>query len=151
VKWVLRSERSRGERSGPFTVHPDGRTEFHPIVLPDTKNEIEDAILKAALNGKLLDLRTFYGLKSDPVRNPEDHFDFTLDTMAGVKYLDLMEVAPLKGSGGSYEKVGNIIKLAEQMDAVYAEIKKRRQSTDPIRAHLFISFSTLPTSGSTYS
>ena len=44
-------------------------TEFTPVVLPHTKEEIESAIVAATFRpGKRLELRTFYHLTADPVR-----------------------------------------------------------------------------------
>lgn len=90
---------------GDLTLYPDGRRpKFTPIQFPTSKAEIESQILHTTLEVARKSGLNPYDLDRDPEQNPENSFDFTLPTAHGEQYLDLMEVAPLEGIGGSYKK-----------------------------------------------
>jgi hypothetical protein len=74
------------------------RIVHHIRELPESKAQIEQAILNEALaRASQLSLDP-YGLTEPPAQNPESHFDFTLRTVRGVEYLDLMEIVAWKAT-----------------------------------------------------
>lgn len=62
---------------------------------PRTKEDIEQHLLDSMLCASKKSGLNPYHLVGIPDKNPENDFDFTLPTVAGDEYLDLMEVAPL--------------------------------------------------------
>ena len=89
-----KSRRKPRGRMGLVQLGP--KRAFHEFVLPPAKDEIERAMLRGALAAAARQGEDPYQLVGAPRQNPEDHFDFTLDTKRGPEYLDLMEAAPLE-------------------------------------------------------
>jgi hypothetical protein len=88
---------------GYLTVPPNcGEQPFRRFVFPTQKEEVERCILAGVLETCRLRGVDPYGLTGEPVRNPEDDFDFTLPTTAGTQYLDLAEFAPIDGRTGAH-------------------------------------------------
>src|SRR5262249_40433937 len=89
--------------SGPYQVrvHPDGTVtgSFAAIALPNDKKKVEQAIVErfiASMNRQLAKCGEQF-LLSDPRQNAENDFDFTVKSPKGDAFLELMEIAPLKG------------------------------------------------------
>lgn len=74
-----------------------GSQEFQIMSLPESKDEIEQWKLNAALRAAGRGGVNPYKLIEGPCRNPEAHFDFTLPTESGTEYLDLMEIIVTSG------------------------------------------------------
>jgi len=68
--------------------------------LPESKEDIEQWMLDAALGVTSREGVNPYKLLDKPCRNPEAHFDFTLPTESGLEYLDLMEIVVTPGRSG---------------------------------------------------
>src|SRR5881296_1479689 len=78
--------------AGSLTLDLPRAAHFEPLHLPDTKAAIEEVVLRAALSSSDGLLSRLYGLRGCPIRNPEDHFDFTLPVQpSGEHFLDLSE------------------------------------------------------------
>jgi hypothetical protein len=88
---------------GPFEVHYDGtrvNVQSRFVQFPQTKKEIEDLIVHGFATQACRE-----GILPSSVRirrNRIDDFDFTVEAPHSVRYLELMEVAPLEGIGGSH-------------------------------------------------
>lgn len=115
---------------GTATLYGDGRQTYDQVVFPARKGAIEHAIVGATLSSKHFDVRRFYNLREDPIPLPEHGWDFQLNTIFGVRYLELMEVAVLDGTGG-YEGASNIQQLGELADAIYAGIQEKVATYGP--------------------
>jgi len=98
---------------------------YHAIHLPETKPEIEHAILRAALATARRQGNDPYALVRPPEQNIENDFDFTLTTRTGTAFLDLLEVAPLEDFGGSYENVPQILRVGDIASSVYSLIRRK--------------------------
>lgn len=103
-----------------------GGARFESTKLSGTKAEIESQILQAAITNSQKKGFDLYALVGEPKQNEEDDFDFTLPTGAGIQYLDLMEVAPLRGTG-SHSKAAGAYVVAAMADAVWEEIKRKSE------------------------
>jgi hypothetical protein len=101
-----RSLRKPSGITGPIKVEvrPNGaEVEFQAIDFPKTKEKIEDFIVKSFLNAA--QQQNILQIPSFSVRQNElDDFDFTIETLSGNKYLELMEIAPLEHLKASYDK-----------------------------------------------
>ena len=89
--------------SGSFRVHlgEDGQISgsFEQIPFSDAKAAVEKQMVErfiASMDKHLAEIGDQF-LLSNPKCNPEDDFDFTVTSPQGLAYLELMEVAPLKG------------------------------------------------------
>jgi hypothetical protein len=123
------SRRKRAKLSKPtgslghIEIDPEGKaSQFVPLTFPRTKEEVEQFVLDKVLTLSNGAATKFYHLTGSPVRNVENHFDFSLPTDSGIQFLDLMEVKPTRGTHesapGSYWVWG----FAE---AVYGELLKK--------------------------
>lgn len=83
---------------GPISISDEAGVEFDRIKFPVEKDQVENYVVELTLGALQRDGVDLWG--AGPQRNPENHFDFTLPASAGVEYMDLMEVAPLEGTGG---------------------------------------------------
>lgn len=89
-------------KTGPVRVNLDNRGEpqgnFERVEFPSGKEEIEEFVVSRFLeNG-----RRIWGTSfpfSDPRRNPQDDFDFSIQLPRESAYLELMEVAPSNATG----------------------------------------------------
>ena len=100
----------------------DQKTEFQPIRFPKDKAKLEQFIVKfftqvLRRSGQYPD-----DLIGDPIQNPESDYDFTLKTVSGTEYLELMEVAPLEGVGGSYQNAPGSYNHGELADFIYDKL-----------------------------
>lgn len=83
---------------GSFSLGLPGGPEFRSVKFPSSKPEIEDFVLRQALEGfKKQQLQPPW--LAIPERNQENHFDYTIPVHPP-EYLDLMEIAPLPQTGG---------------------------------------------------
>lgn len=111
--------------SGPVYVSATGeRGSFVPIEWPDEKDELEQAILNAALSSAG-DLPLPFELRHPPRQNSENHFDFTLVDSGRDAYLDLMEVAPLDLVRGSYNSAQARYHHGEIVDWIFDKIRSK--------------------------
>lgn len=109
------------------TLLSSEKVDFEPIPFPNSKQEIEKFIGRVFLQNsdKLLPFKLIgYGL------NDIDDFDFNLNTSEGLKYLELMEIAPLEHLRGSYDNVPNSYKPYEFAKYIFFKIstKSKRYS-----------------------
>ncbi len=117
---------------GHIEVDPEAKTaDFMPVDFPSTKAEIEQYMLRRVLASPNEAALKFYKLSGTPIRNPESHFDFTLPTINGLQYLDLMEIKPTDGrhatAPGSYW-------VWDFAEAVYAQLKRKSDKYGAERA-----------------
>lgn len=108
---------------GPVLLE-DGGARFNRVEFPKGKEDIENFILDLALKALEREALDLWG--GTPQRNPENHFDFTVPTSPRPGYLDLMEVAPLAGTGG-YQKAPLEYNHGERADWVWAKITQKAQ------------------------
>lgn len=113
-------------------ITPGRDPELLPYQLPAEKAGIEWRILDLALKAGESQKISLYGLVGAPIQNPENDYDFTLPTVAGTEYLDLIEVVLKGGYQGSPNSIG-VGDMAEQMYSLVARKAKkygfRRRST----------------------
>jgi len=117
-----RSKKPSGTIGSIIMRSADQKAEFQPISFPKDKAEREQFIVKfftqvLRRSGKYPD-----ELIGDPIQNLESDYDFTLKTVSGTEYLELMEVAPLEGVGGSYQKAPGSYNHGELADFIYEKL-----------------------------
>ncbi len=95
------------------------------IELPDAKEDIERFIVERAFRCRAEELQRLYRNVGVPQQNPENSFDFTMQSESGTESLELMEVAPLETLGGSFETAPYAYTAGELADAVWAEVAKK--------------------------
>src|SRR5574341_301989 len=87
--------------SGSFRVqiNPDGSASgsFVPVTLPKSKSEIEQQVADQFIKSMNVHPVQEKFFLSAPRLNQENDFDFTVDSPQGEAFLELMEIAPLKG------------------------------------------------------
>jgi hypothetical protein len=115
---------------GPVSLG-DGGAAFNRVEFPRVKEDIENLILALAL--KALEREALDPWGGLPQRNPENHFDFTVPASPRPEYLDLMEVAPLAGTGG-YQKAPLEYNHGELADWVWTKITQKAQNYGMPRA-----------------
>jgi hypothetical protein len=106
-----------------MSAGPTGASaEFQPLAFPTNKSEIEDLIVRLFIpaSARWLPFRV-----DSYSPNEEKDFDFSLATSAGPKTLDLVEVAFLRESGGSYQAVRSSYKPYEFAQNVLNLILKK--------------------------
>jgi len=117
---------------GNIVLQPEkGTATFETVKFPETKEEIEEFIVKPLIrSGRKSGFFNFKS-KGDPIRNETDDFDFTLPTEDGHKYLELMEVAPLEHIRGSYKKAPNSYNEFDFATYIYQKLldKSKRYKT----------------------
>jgi hypothetical protein len=114
---------------------------FQMVQFPGSKSEIEAAIVRAFLAAEqgvllapLLDVRP----------NPECGFDFTDFAATIPTYVELMEIAPLEGTGGSYATAPGSYRTYEFADFILGKIIKKstRYGTTPKRRLILLTYVT---------
>jgi hypothetical protein len=119
----------------------DQKAEFQPISFPKDKAKREQFIVKFVTHGLRRSGHNPYKLTEEPIQNPESDYDFTLQTVSGTEYLELMEVAPLEGVGGSYQKAPGSYNHGELADFIYDKLiaKSTKYRARPLpRIHLLL-------------
>jgi len=111
-------------RTGYHAPGGDG-VEFHELVFPDSKEEIEDFIVEAAIKAAASSDEVFPALLGPPGRNPENHFDYTIETGSDAEYLELMEVVVLPKKSEGYEDGATRYDPREMADQVWKQIKRK--------------------------
>jgi len=126
-------------KMGALSIGPAG-FRFESIPWPAVKDQLEDFVLTAAIRSAREAGTNLYELEQDPVRNPEQDFDFTIHTRAGIQYLDLMEIAPLRDVRGPHEKVPANYVVGEMADAIWDELdrKSSKYAANLLPVHLLI-------------
>lgn len=104
---------------GPIHMTGGKASQFQPVGFPQTKADIEAKILAFTLRSLPSLAADLYRLAAEPIQNPEQDFDFTLPTVDGDEYLDLMEVAPLRQVGGSYERASGSYRHGDFADHIW--------------------------------
>jgi hypothetical protein len=113
--------------AGPTLIDLGKRVNsFNPLVFPPTKPEIEKLVLHAALASNRR-LREHYGIVGEPKQVREQDYDFTLPTATGETYLDLMEFAPLRKTGRSYDRVPRSYMAGDRADAIWDEVTQKSE------------------------
>lgn len=110
---------------GFVRIGVDQPPHFTKLDFPGGKEEIERFILEATVRKAERDGLNLFHLKAHPVQNPENHFDFTLPTSNGEQYLDLMEVAPLSDTDGSYAKAPASYNQGDMADVILGLVLKK--------------------------
>jgi DNA-binding sugar fermentation-stimulating protein len=123
-EFMVRKPKKPTGTMGSLHLSSHGGATYTPIAWPETKDHIENHVLRAALESAKLAAVELYDLVREPVRNEEQHFDFTLHTRTGVEYLDLMEIAPLRKMGGSFANAPGAYVVGDMTDAVWEEMRK---------------------------
>jgi hypothetical protein len=126
---------------GPLlTIARDRSSSFTPIKWPESKLELERYILAHAVRSAANAGSNLYDLSGEPKQNPEQDFDFTLQTARGLEYLDLMEIAPLAWVGGPHHKAPASYNHGEFSDAIYEQvlIKSRKYGSPSVPIHLLL-------------
>jgi len=87
---------------GFFRLTGDGKGVPIDQSLPEQKGAIELRMVEMFLRSHPPNSKAIF---SNPRQNKESDFDFTVSTDHGDAFLELMEIAPLDGSGGSFDNV----------------------------------------------
>jgi hypothetical protein len=96
--------------TGFVSYREDGRgPRYQRLPFPESKADIERMILDGCLRALAGSGDNPYALAGEPAQNEENNFDFTLPTARGPEYLDLVEVADLSRSKGSYEAASDVL------------------------------------------
>lgn len=109
---------------GPVSISDEDGVTFDRVEFPGTKDEVESFVVELTIRSFQEGHNNPWGVK--PERNPESHFDFTLPTSEAIQYLDLMEVAPLEGTGG-YQRASLEHNHGELADWVWNKITQKAQ------------------------
>jgi hypothetical protein len=122
----------------PFVRVGGGQVEELRVDLPSSKPEIEDWILTRTLRSADREgVPLFGGFRPD--QNPEDDFDYTIQTPYGIQYLDLMEV--FVGTTGPHSSAPAAFdgrKRAEEIaDAVMNKSESYGQPARPLHLLLY--------------
>lgn len=96
--------------------------EFVPVGFPQDKQEIEKFIVSRLFQQTAGLIQGFYRLSGAPAQNNENDFDFTLPTVGGLEYLDLMELKP---TGGRYTEASGSFWVWDFAEVVYGDICKK--------------------------
>jgi hypothetical protein len=95
-----------------------------PIVLPAEKDKREAILVDMFRNGFTADdcpLPTIVSVK----QNIEDDFDFSVQTSAGHRDLELVEFAPLEGVRGGYDAVPDTLNVGRIADRLTGLVMKK--------------------------
>lgn len=128
---------------GPIIMRTaDQKAEFQPLSFPKDKEKLEKFIVKFVTHGLRKSGHNPYKLTGEPIQNPESDYDFTLQTVSGTEYLELMEVAPLEGVVGSYQNAPGSYNHGELADFIYDKLiakstKYRTRFLQPIHLLLY--------------
>jgi hypothetical protein len=135
-----RPSRKPSGLSGGILVGGGQKSEFRPVTWPEGKAGIERMVVDrsfAASGVRGPGLRELYRLVAEPRTNPEQNgFDVLLATETGEQYLDLTEVAPLRGMGGSYGKAPTYYIAGELADLIFAELLEKSKGYGPSPRHV---------------
>jgi len=119
-----RRHRKPTGRTGYLAPGEDG-VEFHELVFPDSKEELEDFIVDAAIKAAASSDQVFPALVKAPKRNLENHFDYTVETGSVAEYLELMEVVVLPQKSAGHEDGAARHDTRMMADQVWKLIKKK--------------------------
>ena len=101
------------------------KAEFIPDGLPAAKDAIEKEICAGAARSMRFHGWNTWPLESEPRQLAENDFDFAFVTTGDPEYLDLAEVAPLKGVRGGYEGVPTTFARGKLVDAILRLVEKK--------------------------
>ena len=101
------------------------KAEFIPDGLPAAKDAIEKEICAGAARSMRFHGWNTWPLEGEPRQLAEDDFDFAFATTGDPEYLDLAEVAPLKGVRGNYEGVPTTFARGKLVDAILRLVEKK--------------------------
>lgn len=119
---MANSPRKPTGTTGPLQVSAEG-AEFLQLEFPKTKEEIETFIVEAFVrNSGSMPLQI-----SDWKQNPQNDFDFSVETSEGPKFLELMEIAPLENLCGSYDKAPSSYKPYDFAAYILAKINGKSE------------------------
>ena len=108
---------------GPIIMRQaDKMAEFQSVPFSKDKAKLEQYFVTFVTQGLRKSGSDPYNLTGEPIQNPENDYDFTLPTISGLEYLELMEVAPLEGVGGSYQKASGSYNHGELADFIYDKL-----------------------------
>ena len=92
-----------------------------PTKQPDAKDGIERTMLDIALVAAEAQKIALYDLSDSPKQNAEADFDFTLPTLDGNEYLDLVEVV----LAGGYQSAQSRVSASEMADHVFGLVMSK--------------------------
>jgi len=108
---------------GSIIINPAEKTaELQSLPFSNDKAKLEQYFVTFVTRGLRRRGSNMYNLTGEPIQNPESDYDFTLPTVSGTEYLELMEVAPLEGVGGSYQKASGSYNHGELADFIYDKL-----------------------------
>ena len=105
---------------GPTCISARG-AEFLPIAFPRVKEEIEKFIVQGFVkNAGAVPLAIL-----SHKQNLQNDFDFTIETTEGIKFLELMEIAPLENLRGAYEMAPSSYKPYDFAEYIFAKVNRK--------------------------
>lgn len=106
-----------------YTILSESGADFQQIDFPKTKEEIEKFIAESFVrDNNALPLQTLQ--ITECTQNPQNDFDFMIETSEGQKFLELMEIAPLKKK--SYDKAPSDYNPYDFANDIWEKIKDKR-------------------------
>jgi hypothetical protein len=122
-------EKGKGPRKptgqlGGVHIGRDG-VSHRPTELPEAKEDIERSIVERVFGSDKPIVDRTYQHVEPPTQNPQNSFDFTIRTVSGDEFLELMEVAPLDTIGGTFETAPRAFIQGELVNAVWGQIAKK--------------------------
>ena len=107
--------------------------DFRRLQFPSAKDEVETLVaqdfIAAANQQSILN----YSVTSYE-KNPTDDYDFTLDTSAGRRYLELLEVAPESLMKSGYQEAPGTYRTKELAQALLGSIESKSRKYDSVTA-----------------
>lgn len=94
---------------------------FEKIDFPNAKDGVEQHVADSFIAST----GNPYFSISSITKNQENDLDFLIETSKGKKFLELMEIAPLEGLGGSYDKAPSSYKPYDLARFVKSHIQKK--------------------------
>ncbi len=117
--------------TGSLRLESGKEPAFQQVAFPETKADIELFVAKSFIAN--LSNWGFNVISFSP--NVENDLDFKLETDTGIIYLELMEIAPLELTKGSYNKASNEYLIYDFVvairDKIVAKSQKYRSTKQP--------------------
>lgn len=111
---------------------------FIPTSFPATKAAQERWMVDAVLRQSRAESRDLWQLVAPPEQNGESDLDFTLCTVRGTEYLELMEVAPIEDVEGAYSKARGSYQHGELADWIQSKIGAKRSRYGAVKSKIHL-------------
>ena len=124
--------------TGPVYVSFEGvrpTSTFMPFDFPTSKDEVESVVAQGFLTVAVRQSLLSFAVNR-LAKNPTDDYDFTLHTSAGLRYLELLEVAPQPHMSAGYQNAPSSYRPYEFAQTILESIMAKSCRYDPATASL---------------